>query len=1092
MSNPTPAPPLARYSYYSVFRRGAAADIAATAADPLSGSFSAPRVAPAVALQVTASGPDMSKPLSSGPVDASGNSRLFLYGPGDVIGFDKRHIVLTEPADGTVNFEPNYFAGLEFDDPDIPWLFTPAQAVPTTGTPAQEKLRPWLVLVALTSNEFKLTKASTAQGLDWISVSNSPQVLPDLGDSWAWAHAQLTGSLDPGDTLQDVVTHEPQRFVARLLCPRALQPDTQYTAFLAPAFLMGAQAGLPPTASPPATATDPLGPAWQIGDAVVNLPVYYSFSFSTGDAGDFESLALRLKPTALTGVGSRALAVDDPRNRAAWNVRPATSAGATLDLHGALDTIPPPGAPPQPDEWNSTDEATFKPALASVINAATPASGNPSDPDPVVVPPIYGRYHAAVRSVSATGAGWVNELNLDPRLRAPAGLGAQVVTAQRSALMASAWRQIAGIELANRILRHAQMARAALQQTYQSTFSAISSVMLLVLGCNVLKRIGIGTGASAGTAWSAIASSPIPWRALFPAFQRLVRPFGPLRSQQGQAGASVDGLVSGLNGGSVTLTAPGGPGSGTASVAPPSGGATGSVGTATTGSEAGPLGGVLGPVPGWLQPYAVVLAFLVVIAALILDAVILIAGLAGGWLSATVALAVVILVLAILIAWWLLGATSTTTPTGAGSTTTTGPGASPTGYGTPQPGPGGVSVLTSSVNVPGLSGYQVVSVGAVPAAGTVSIGTDSADASALRGTLQGALTMLNGVAAAQTAPASINLDSLANLVLGALDPTGTVVRRALSLVKLDPRLNWAPSDLIEPVMAAPDFPQPMYAPLCELSQEFLLPGVGQIRSESIGLLQPNMAFIESYMVGLNFEMGRQLLWNGYPTDQRGSYFRQFWDVSGYVPGPSDPPLNSPQLAEELKDIPPIHTWGPATDIGTHPNPLRPASGSVLVLLIRGELLRRYPTTHVYAVPAQLQAQPDGSLKRIPNVDPSEELHPLFRGTMAPDLSYFGFGLSPATVLSGPDHPGYYFVLQQHPTQPRFGLETDGSPVSWQCFPSGFATVAAQSAPAGVSPPPPLPSGWGSDAATMASMTFRDPVRVAIHADLMLPGGKASP
>ena len=53
--------------------------------------------------------------------------------------------------------------------------------------------------------------------------------------------------------------------------------------------------------------------------------------------------------------------------------------------------------------------------------------------------------------------------------------------------------------------------------------------------------------------------------------------------------------------------------------------------------------------------------------------------------------------------------------------------------------------------------------------------------------------------------------------------------------------------------------------------------------DSVGLLQTNHAFIEAYMVGLNHEMARQLLWAGYPTDCMGSYFRQFWDVSGYVP-----------------------------------------------------------------------------------------------------------------------------------------------------------------------------------------------------------------
>ena len=35
------------------------------------------------------------------------------------------------------------------------------------------------------------------------------------------------------------------------------------------------------------------------------------------------------------------------------------------------------------------------------------------------------------------------------------------------------------------------------------------------------------------------------------------------------------------------------------------------------------------------------------------------------------------------------------------------------------------------------------------------------------------------------------------------------------------------------------------------------------------------------MVGLNHEFARKLLWREYPTDQRGSYFRQFWDPGTY-------------------------------------------------------------------------------------------------------------------------------------------------------------------------------------------------------------------
>ena len=83
-------------------------------------------------------------------------------------------------------------------------------------------------------------------------------------------------------------------------------------------------------------------------------------------------------------------------------------------------------------------------------------------------------------------------------------------------------------------------------------------------------------------------------------------------------------------------------------------------------------------------------------------------------------------------------------------------------------------------------------------------------------------------------------------------------------------------------MAYPVFDMPMYAPLRDLSDELLIPNVNLIENNSITLLETNQKFIEAYMVGLNHEFARELLWREYPTDQRGSYFRQFWDVSSVL------------------------------------------------------------------------------------------------------------------------------------------------------------------------------------------------------------------
>ena len=72
-----------------------------------------------------------------------------LYGPGDIVGIDRRAIVRMEPRDWITNFEPNYLPYIEFYDEDFPWRYTPA------APDGAARLRPWLTLVVLKEDEFK-------------------------------------------------------------------------------------------------------------------------------------------------------------------------------------------------------------------------------------------------------------------------------------------------------------------------------------------------------------------------------------------------------------------------------------------------------------------------------------------------------------------------------------------------------------------------------------------------------------------------------------------------------------------------------------------------------------------------------------------------------------------------------------------------------------------------------------------------------------------------------------------------------------------------------------------------------------------------
>ena len=234
-------------------------------------------------------------------------------------------------------------------------------------------------------------------------------------------------------------------------------------------------------------------------------------------------------------------------------------------------------------------------------------------------------------------------------------------------------------------------------------------------------------------------------------------------------------------------------------------------------------------------------------------------------------------------------------------------------------GPVTIAALTPAAvaDVPARPGFAITTPGTRQAAPSAA-GADSTEARLFRAALLPLTGALQAAAPDPPPGPALDLQSLRDTVVQRLDPSVTVPARLGSIITLGPGLTWHPVDPIRPIMAAPTFPQPMYAPLRDLSPQYILPGVDQIPAETVGLLETNHAFLEAYLTGLNHEMARQLLWAGYPTDCMGSYFRQFWDVSGYVRQPGDPG-DAAALAEALKDIPPINTWPLSGPLGMHEN-----------------------------------------------------------------------------------------------------------------------------------------------------------------------------
>ena len=112
---------------------------------------------------------------------------------------------------------------------------------------ADGRLRPWLCLVVVRKQEgvtLRLDRNLPLPVLEIKPPARPEHELPDLSDSWAWAHAQVTGSQRDAGSLKQSLAGDPALTVSRLLCPRRLDPLTDYLACVVPAFELGCKAGL--------------------------------------------------------------------------------------------------------------------------------------------------------------------------------------------------------------------------------------------------------------------------------------------------------------------------------------------------------------------------------------------------------------------------------------------------------------------------------------------------------------------------------------------------------------------------------------------------------------------------------------------------------------------------------------------------------------------------------------------------------------------------------------------------------------------------------------------------------------------------------
>lgn len=220
------------------------------------------------------------------------------------------------------------------------------------------------------------------------------------------------------------------------------------------------------------------------------------------------------------------------------------------------------------------------------------------------------------------------------------------------------------------------------------------------------------------------------------------------------------------------------------------------------------------------------------------------------------------------------------------------------------------------------------------------------------------------------------------------------------------KLCFAIPALFDRVMAFPHLREPMYKALAEYDPEAFMPGIGNLPPDLIMLVQVNQAFIDSFMVGANFEMNRELLWRAFPTDLRGTPFQRFW---GRIKARADGGV------ESLDDMEPIHRWG-VQKLGARIDP-NITDPDRVALIIKGRLLLRYPNTAVYAWKRLKNVAADKSKL----VQPPVVQTPVFAGFIKPDVTFFGFDIDQGDIED------WCFVVEEQMTEPRFGFDIPVAP-----------------------------------------------------------------
>ncbi len=643
-------------------------------------------------------------------------------------------------------------------------------------------------------------------------------------------------------------------------------------------------------------------------------------------------------------------------------------------------------------------------------NTANTGAGMDSDePDPIITPPLYGRWPALTSRLLEERDGtpitpddnWVHELNLDPRFRVAAGFGTSVVQTNQETYMDSAWDQIGDVLEANRRIRLAQFAREAGAIWYHRhllPMHATSVERALTFTAPLHSRV-MG---SPTTVYYQMTQSVVPPILTSTVMRRTLRSRGRLmRSMAFTDAIRPDNLLDRVNRGEVHTAPP--------KVTPPGIPTVEDIADDLEPTDIPPIVvEILRRFPWWRIAIFIAIGLFVLLMLTVVC------------IPVSLVAIPFLIILYRRLAQWENELRPVDSLRGDEQT------------------PDAVDRMPRN---PNFTLQPATEGGTAPRPGG---GSDSPDAVRFKLALKdtNALLVASTQVGLEPVRTQLNIPALTGTVISAINPDVTVPKRTLNSLYIPAWILAGLAESFIEAMAYPEIDLPMYKPLVDISADLFLPNIQLIEQNSITLVETNQRFIEAYMVGLNHEFARELLWREYPTDQRGSYFRQFWDASSYMN--TDTSLTEDELREKLRDIPRLDHWSRNSDLGDHDNrEVGGAEEEEVVLVIRGELLKKYPTAVIYAHRARWQMK-DGEIdrtveRRLVELSPAQEENPprdivktpLYKAQVAPDIYFFGFDLTAEEAKgeteAAPDDPGWFFVIKERPGEPRFGLDIDKQP-----------------------------------------------------------------